>query len=349
MLEGHGNSSGPVPYVSQSTTVKGKPMATYYTLDKGLFAGNRFGIGIRQQSANHRDLFYSRGKVALLRWLVLVGLWSVACVVLASPFSYFLLNPQTLNGNLSVMSLVNNNRIKLGDTEIGLQEYQVGIVPGDKLRTGLEISGTGPFVLANNANSSDLPVPATFAGTAFVIPHVRLGHRYYIGSPFGPARVRVQVGAEATTLDLADGEVRMFDAGSEVGVAGLLESDKLIVVAHVGWDPSYEQTTDAYPVPPAETELWGIASLSPAVGALEDNTRVTVYSSTGDQRNLVLDRGEAVALARDVGHGEGAALHLVADKPIAAVQVADMDGRESTAFFGKAYLGTRYGLPLDSQ
>ncbi|MCU7916271.1 MAG: hypothetical protein KZQ65_10365, partial [Candidatus Thiodiazotropha sp. (ex Gloverina cf. vestifex)] len=40
---------------------------------------------------------------------------------------------------------------------------------------------------------------------------------------------------------------------------------------------------------------------------------------------------------------------LVADKPIAAVQIADSDGADQTAFFSNSLLNSRFGLPRDAQ
>ena len=47
--------------------------------------------------------------------------------------------------------------------------------------------------------------------------------------------------------------------------------------------------------------------------------------------------------------GEGVALRIRADKPIAALQAADSDGIEATAFWDPIYSGRRYGLPIDTQ
>jgi hypothetical protein len=47
--------------------------------------------------------------------------------------------------------------------------------------------------------------------------------------------------------------------------------------------------------------------------------------------------------------GRGSAIHLVADKPIGAVQIADGDGSDQTAFFPTSYLSTRFGIPKNSQ
>jgi hypothetical protein len=57
-----------------------------------------------------------------------------------------------------------------------------------------------------------------------------------------------------------------------------------------------------------------------------------------------------VGLSGDASRqGAGSAVHLVADKPISAVQMADGDGTEQTAFYPTHMLNNRFGIPKDSQ
>jgi hypothetical protein len=110
-------------------------------------------------------------------------------------------------------------------------------------------------------------------------------------------------------------------------------------------------TTQSYSVPPAATELIGIRSNSVAVGALEDATNLTVYTTNGTSRSYTLDKGGKLRLL--IGgrgsEGTGDAYHIVSDKPIAAIQVDDSDGSEATAFWPPQYFAKRYALPVDAQ
>jgi hypothetical protein len=84
---------------------------------------------------------------------------------------------------------------------------------------------------------------------------------------------------------------------------------------------------------------------------LEDNTRVTAYTSSGRSQALRLGRGEVADLSLKGTAKQGAddAVHLVADKPITAAAYADGDGAEATVYFERLHLGRHFGIPVDTQ
>ena len=105
-------------------------------------------------------------------------------------------------------------------------------------------------------------------------------------------------------------------------------------------------------VAPVATELFGMRSTQAHVGALEDNTTITVTASNGAQINYVLNSGNSQLIGgvgSAAGHGAGSALHIQADKPIGAVQVADGDGSSASAFLPMYLADTRYIVPIDAQ
>jgi hypothetical protein len=137
-----------------------------------------------------------------------------------------------------------------------------------------------------------------------------------------------------------------FDAGSTNTLSGVIVSDQPILMAHLSGT-----NRDAYSVPPVATELVGIRSNNVAIGALEDATNLTVYTTDGTSQTYTLDKGGRLRI--NIGtsgtEGRGDAYHIVSDKPIAAIQVADSDGSEATAFWPPQYFATRYALPVDTQ
>jgi hypothetical protein len=84
---------------------------------------------------------------------------------------------------------------------------------------------------------------------------------------------------------------------------------------------------------------------------VEDDTHVTFYASDGTTRTTTLDAGQKrwVYVGDRTGQGQGSAIHLVADKPIGAIQFADGDGTDQTVFFPTSLLSTRFGLPENTQ
>ncbi len=259
---------------------------------------------------------------------------------------YYSLNPRFQSGPLSAMSLVDNNWITAGNSSLFLNQNERGTIPGSELLPGTEIWGTGPFTLGGEVDGTDLPVPGSFAGTTFIIPHARDTQTYYLFSPYGEATVSIDIGGTVSHYTLAQDQVVNINAGSDTTTAGIIKSDRPILVSHQGGTSG-----DAYPVPPAATELWGIRSTSAQMAAVENNTTVRVYSSDAQIATYTLNAGvrQSINIGANTSQGQGAALHLIADKPIAAYQLADSDGYEATAFLQRAYHATRFGLPIDTQ
>ncbi|MFK5948142.1 MAG: sulfatase-like hydrolase/transferase [Methylococcales bacterium] len=289
---------------------------------------------------------------------------SIVCISLAffsqaglssdvfSTEKYFLLNSNYGAAPLEVMSLENNNHIQLGVNELVLNKYQSATVTDTSTLQGTVVTGTGSFTLGSEANATDLPVPASFAGTQFAIPHQRGAHTYYLYSLHGVANVQVQVGV-ATPIDLVlqPGVVTPFSAGADTLVTGRITADAPILVSHKTLLNSGEDG-DAYPVPPVNTELWGISSLFNNYAAMEDNTTVTLEDSNGNSQTFTIPlAGNFYKLLAnpEQPQGQGAGLHITADKPIAVTATADYDGFETTAYLGKSHLSNRYGVAIDAQ
>ena len=261
---------------------------------------------------------------------------------------YRVLNPDIQSGPVGVISLTDNNTIRTDGIVIPLNRYEYQTIPGSVLVPGVAISGDGGFSIGSEVAATDLPAPREFSGTAFVVPQVRGTHYYQIASPYGTAEVNWQTDLDSGSLTVAEGTVATLDAGSTNFSATTIISDIPVLISHSAQEISIQ---DEFPVPPAATELWGIRSQQAWIGALEDSTGLTLYADDGTQANLTLNSGEVyqVALGSDLDQGQGSAIHIVADKPVGAIQIDDGDGSEASAFFGTPHLGTRYGIPVDAQ
>jgi len=271
----------------------------------------------------------------------------------ASTQQYYFLNPNFNSSTLEIMSLENNNQIQMGARTFTLNEFQRSVVTDTAALQGTVISGTGAFTLGSESNATDLPVPASFAGTQFAIAHQRGDHTYYLYSLHGDSNVQIQVGnLAAVNVTLAANQVTEFSAGNAIDVVGRIQSDKPILVAHKAFFDTQSEDSDAYPVPPANTELWGISAIFNNFAAMEDNTTLTIEDSNGNTRSLVIANAgvfSTLDTATGVNQGQGVGLHITADKPVAVTATADRDGFETTAFLGKGHLANRYGVPIDAQ
>ena len=291
---------------------------------------------------------------ALRCWLT--GLIQSAAIVAmassaaqAAPLKYYVLAPEHLAGNLSVMSLESGNVITAGTAQLSLAQYDTGTIPAVELYPGLVIQGSKAFVVGSTQSAADLLAPDTFAGTSFIVPHVAGQHKYFILSPSSTAQVTVQLGGNSYNVQANEGVVNEFDAGSDNTIAGRITSDQPIVLAHAAYVSGVAR--DAYPVPPAATEVVGIRSQNAVVAAATNGTSVTVYASDGASATYTLSAGEkaTVAVGASLSQGQGAALRLVSNYPIAAVQYDDGDGSDMTAFWGSSHFGRRLGVPVGAQ
>lgn len=121
----------------------------------------------------------------------------------------------------------------------------------------------------------------------------------------------------------------------------IIESDKPIAV-YAGNLPS----EDCMPLYPCSTELFGTASSGGHIIAVEDNTSITEYSTTGSSTSYTMNRGGYRDITYTGGSQfSGASVRLVADKPIAAESQADGDGGEMTPFIGLDGFGKQFVIP----
>ncbi len=261
--------------------------------------------------------------------------------------SFHLLNPNQLGGSLTAVSLVDNSYLYGLGSYARLAQYQLQTLSTVDAPAGARIYTREAISLGNNADGTDMPVASWFAGHEFVIPHYRFVHRYYLYSPYGAARVSVQTDT-LQTLTVPRGKVVVVEAGSNNTLSGRVRSDMPLLVSHAAVRAG--NLVDTYGVAPAARQLVGVPSRGFVVGALLDNTQVTLTDDKGVVTRIMLNAGGRYASSLDntLSQGQGA-VQVVADKPVAAMQVADSDGIEATAFWDPIYFGRRYALPLDSQ
>lgn len=270
-----------------------------------------------------------------------------------TPYAYYILSPRFDDGPAFVVSLADDNTISAGNTTLLLNRDERGVIPASDLAQGTKISGAAPFDLGSGMDATDMPPAASLAGWEFVIPQVRETHWVYLLSPDGQASATIDTGGAITTHDLPAGQVVTVNAGPDNTVSTVITSDAPILVAHAGIDGA-GLPMDAFPVPPAATELWGIQGSETAyLGASRNLTTVNIYADDGSGiTGIVLNAGDRYAL-HNVGaldaQGMGSSLRIDADKPVGAIQGTDGDGHDGTVFLPTDYLNMRFGLPVDAQ
>jgi hypothetical protein len=268
----------------------------------------------------------------------------------AGPQTYYLLAPESFNGDLKIVSLEAGNSITVGNYALTLDQYQSASIPNAALYSGVAIAGSKAFSLGSDPDATDLLVPAQFAGTSFVIPHVSGQHRYYLMTthPAG-ATATLTVGASSTNIPLAANAVVEVDGGSDNSVAARITATQDIFVAHVGVVSG--AVRDAFPVPPAATTVVGLRSQVVTLAAVDNSTSGTAYASDGTTTTFSLGAGQQVTLTVGTNgtQGQGNMLRIDANNAVMAVQSDDGDGNDATAFWPTGFHSKRIALPVGAQ
>jgi uncharacterized protein (TIGR03790 family) len=261
-------------------------------------------------------------------------------------YRYILLNPKMKS--VELVSQTVDNVLLVNEVEYILQPLVATTIP--EVSQGTILEAQNSFSAGSLLDTTDSPVPFGFIGHEFVIPHFRNNHKIYLFSPYGNTEVIVSTTNGTNILNLGKGSIEVLSLESLNNQSTVITSERPILVAHAGYT-SGDISRDAYPVPPAVKQIWGVKSRSVFLGATQDNTQVTITSSDGQTNTVTLNKGNRyrVAIGSNLKQGQGAALQISANKPIAAIQGADSDGIEQTAFLGQAWLTTKVSLPTATQ
>ncbi|MCA9354007.1 MAG: DUF2341 domain-containing protein [Candidatus Kaiserbacteria bacterium] len=260
---------------------------------------------------------------------------------------------------LSVTSLIDGNEVSLdGAAAIALDQGE-STTFGSVSNTSV-ISALGPIsgTLTGSGNdSSDSIAPISFATTTFAIPLNRSANRWYMLSPYASTTVRTYIGNSGTanqTFNITTGAgatatTDPADSGTGTDGSGVvIESTSPILVSHRSTNPG--DGIVAYP--PTTRDIFGVDSQYFHLSATADDPDPTVYCSNGSGGSPTgTTRGEKddITQCTTGSEGTGSAVRFAgAATPIAAVQFADSDGNEATAFWAQHDFGTRYAMTNDS-
>ncbi len=261
---------------------------------------------------------------------------------------YSFLNPNFTTSTVEAMALVDGSYIS-GTKFVRLNQFETTSFDMTTFDLRRPFSSNYPIAFASDVDATDMPVVDWMSGYDFVIPNYRQDHTYYLSSLYGTTRVTVTTDTTQTYI-VHRGRVTTIAAGSLNTLSAVIHAESPIVVSHSA-KLSSGTIIDTYVVPPASKEITGIKTRNITLGALQDNTNITLYFSDGSQQAVVLNSGGRHFISSDntSAQGQGEAVRIIADKPIAAIQGADSDGIEATAFWDPIYFGRRYGFPINTQ
>ena len=248
------------------------------------------------------------------------------------------------SNSVLVMSQVDGNVIKKnGTTQATINTGQtttISVAQGDR------ISGSGPFCSDWENNQGSTLNPSAFAGHLFA---------YYANRDTPRLGLRALSAASTVTITEYPGgstfqTINLTANGT--GTANALTNGNRYVISAT--QPVLVHSTgdganDAFPVPPAHTEIFGVPSGNGFVTVAEDSTSVTYYTSSGSTVGPTsYDAGDLITIV-GASQGNSFGVRVVADKPIGGSSIADADGGDGTAWYPKWALARSFIIPRSGE
>ncbi len=256
---------------------------------------------------------------------------------------YYVAFHASLSGALNLTSYVDNNYLVSSSLNQIVNEKQVVATSFNK---GELINSTYPIASTITQNAGDSVIPIAFAGTTFVYPFgARTGSTdsFSFYAVFNDSFVEVfSDGTLVNSVNVPQGSWVTITADIANNQNAIIKASSPIIAYHDGGN------RDSVIMVPASTELYGISS-SAFVSALQDNTLVTIYDSSGAVYSTILSSNGFFNIGGGGSQGTGVAVRLVADKPIGAIQRADGDGVEESTFLPLSELDNYYVLPTTAE
>lgn len=266
-------------------------------------------------------------------------------------YGYYFLNERFEGVTPKVYAILDETNYRWGAM---LSDTNSVLSAGQALDIGAITQGSAiysdkPLAIASTKNGTDMPVPIEFAGTEFAVPLVRgLNYIYVQNLNDGPIDIEYFDGAVTSTQTIPKNEIARLNTTGSTGSVTIqvVTADSNVLVSHA----RYDTAGDAYPVPPAGYEFYGVKTGSAYAGAFSNTTTITQSTNSGEVTEAVLDVAQKLSIEGWYGtQGSGGFTRVQADKLINAIQAGDGDGGEQTTFLPTSFFANKYVLPMDVQ
>lgn len=254
------------------------------------------------------------------------------------------------NGTLDLVSFVNGNTITVDG--VALIRNAGGVATFTGVTPNSIITVTGPIAGRGRGGGFDSIVPVSYGGTTMVFPTNRSSQRWTLVSPTGAvANVEIYNGTTLQWSGNVGAAALVVDAEVTNGNSGIIRSTNgvPVIVTHTA---TANSNADAQLVPPffPGEDIYGVRSRGTWVG-FDAAGSVDIYRSDSTSQTIAGAAGSLTQIydAADLD-GNGTAERLTnMTGATAAIQQADRDGWESTAYLPERLLETEYFLPTDAE
>lgn len=261
---------------------------------------------------------------------------------------YYVVNPSQTSP-IQVYSYIDDNEVRIdGGAPVALDSGESTTF--STYASTSVISALGPITARTVDDSSEPPVPISFATTTHIVTTNRNNEDFYVLPPFAAATIDIYEGANGapttgSTVTLGNSDTYNVNlGGSDFGIA---EGTEPFLLYH-------NNDTDSYVAyPPTLRDLYGIYSNTYNYGVINGGASVEVYCSSGATGTTTgMTRGGEYTndYCSGGGDGTGDAVRLTNQtEPMGATQQADGDGNESSRFLPAPEFATRYIVPTDAE
>ncbi|RLI91177.1 MAG: hypothetical protein DRO95_04840, partial [Candidatus Altiarchaeales archaeon] len=236
---------------------------------------------------------------------------------------------------LDIASFSNNTEIELGTTSTTLDEYETYTISSSDVTLGSLLESTSPVSSGTKSSGDGAPLtPLIFKGKLFEIPVSRYNPIYFDFYALEDTQIKIynSTGSgwnlvETFNLNKGSAVSKSYtgtDTDIGVEISYLINSTGDILVFFRG------NVDDYMPLVPAGKEFYVEPSNYMQIGAVFDNTQVTIYYSDGTSTSFILNAGQAWTSSSLGADGTADSARIVANNSIFAYQEADSDGTEVT-------------------
>ena len=259
-----------------------------------------------------------------------------------------------VGGQLSVVSYANGNSVTVdGVTQVGNRGQMLTF---NNVNRNSVVTATAPLSGSGLGNATDSIVPESYGDTEFIFPTTRQVQTIWVRAPFGPVDLEFRHGNTVTsrTVTPAEGSVGVVsDAAGANAVGGTGEGTSVRSTNGVPFlAMNTSQNNDSIlGVPFTGEPLFGMRSRDLRIGAgFHDATFALLGSDGTDLPNESVAAGFIKNYYQPTdlrGDGTGFRVTPISGRT-AAVQQADGNSSESTAFVPYSLLDYEYFLPQDA-
>ncbi len=249
----------------------------------------------------------------------------------------------TANNNVTVETNSGSSTLAIGEN---LFQNWTNLVQG-------AVTANGPISTRglNYNQGLDTVMPSVWRGTTFGYPDSRATSDRWV--VYNPSAVDADVtidSYDSSGVYQSTSSINTVAAGAfsqityGVSYAGIVNSTQPVLVFY-----SNNGVSDATALAPPSTEIYGISSNNGFITLTEDGTTGTIYLSNGSTIPFSGNKGKTYTTGSGAAQGAGAAVRVVADKPVIGGAQADSDGSETMSFWGREELNADYILSFPSQ